>query len=300
MKRKQMEQTLRDAVHKSAPDVLGSVLSRCDEPLGEVLDMKTEQVKRKKWLVPVVSSAAALVLMAGALLGFGLYRTGNRVDSVIGFDVNPSIELKINKKERVLEANALNGDAETVLDGMDLEGADLDVAVNAVIGSMLKNGYISELANSVLVSVENDDAKKGAALQQRIAQEVDSLLRASSISHAILSQTVADDDEVVGLMDTYGISQGKAVLIQKLIAQDSRLKAEDLAGLTINELNLLADARGGQLADTSASGNASDKAYIGMDAAKQRAFEAAGIDAAQAARVEVDFDVENGRMVYEV
>ena len=58
---------------------------------------------------------------------------------------------------------------------MDLKGVDLDVAVNAIIGSMLKNGYIDELRNSVLVSVENDDAAKGAALQERLTAEIEQL-----------------------------------------------------------------------------------------------------------------------------
>ena len=40
---------------------------------------------------------------------------------------------------------------------MDFSGSSLDVAVNAIIGSMLQNGYLNELANSVLISVDNND-----------------------------------------------------------------------------------------------------------------------------------------------
>ena len=128
-----------------------------------------------------------------------------------------------NRSEEVVKANALNDDANVILDGMDLKGVDLDVAVNAIIGSMLKNGYIDELRNSVLVSVENDDAAKGAALQERLTAEIEQLLSASSISGAVLSQTITDDQSLQQLADTYGISVGKAALIQnKMCIRDRR------------------------------------------------------------------------------
>ena len=111
------------------------------------------------------------------------------MDSIVALDVNPSIELKINKEEEVISAEALNGDAGTILDGMDLKGTKLNVAINALIGSMVKNGYLSDLANSVLVSVENEDREKGAALQQRLTAEIDSILQQNMLEGAVLSQT---------------------------------------------------------------------------------------------------------------
>ena len=65
-------------------------------------------------------------------------------------DVNPSIELRINNAEKVIAAEALNEDAEIILEDMKLRGVDVDVATNALIGSMVKNGYLSELSNSIL------------------------------------------------------------------------------------------------------------------------------------------------------
>ena len=41
---------------------------------------------------------------------------------------------------------------------------------------MLKNGYVNELRNSVLISVENEDEAKSAALSQRLTEEVNKLL----------------------------------------------------------------------------------------------------------------------------
>lgn len=70
---------------------------------------------------------------------------------------------------------------------MELKGIDLDVAVNALIGSMIRHGYLSEINNSILITVNSEDETKGEQLQQRLSAEVDSLLRSFSLDSAILA-----------------------------------------------------------------------------------------------------------------
>ena len=96
-------------------------------------------------------------------------------------------------EDRVLRVNALNEDGRIVLGDMNFSGSSLDVTVNALIGSMLRNGYLNENANSILVSVDTRDAAKGSALREKLAGEIDSLLRTDTFSGAVLSQTVAAD-----------------------------------------------------------------------------------------------------------
>ena len=74
-----------------------------------------------------VAACLALLLVGG---GAGYYyQSVNGVASIVSLDVNPSIELKVNKNEKVLSATPMNDDAVEILDGMDLKGADLNVAV---------------------------------------------------------------------------------------------------------------------------------------------------------------------------
>ncbi len=82
------------------------------------------------------------------------------VDSVISFEVNPNLEIKINKNEKVLDVIPLNDEARDVIGNMKFKNTDLEMAVNALIGSMLKNGYINDMQNSILVSVENKMKQK--------------------------------------------------------------------------------------------------------------------------------------------
>lgn len=126
----------------------------------------------------------------GSLLGYALL---GRVESIATIDVNPSVELRIGRKEKVTGVTALNADAQGLLDGMDLKGTDLNVAINALIGSMVRCGYISELKNSVLVSVEDSNAARGQKLQEEITADITQALEQSAIEAAVLSQTLDMD-----------------------------------------------------------------------------------------------------------
>ena len=298
-KNNEIENRLRRAVESETPDVLNQVMAGCVGQDGKVVPLERPAGKRKKWIAAAASAAAVLALVAGGLGTAGLLAASNRPEAVIAFDVNPSIELTINRKERVVKAEARNEEAAAVLEGMDLKGADLKVATNAIVGSLLQHGYLDELANSLLISVEGV-GEKGAALQQRLTEEVRTLLAGRGSEPAILSQTVAEDAELRALADEYGLSLGKASLVRRLVRSNPAYTFASLAGLTINELNLLAEKGKTTLENVTAVGTASDKAYIGTDKAKEIALAKAGVAEAEARKLEVELDCEDGRMVYEV
>ena len=298
MKNREVEEKIRTAFHHAVPDVLESVLSDCREQKGTVIAL-TEN-KRKSWIKAAAGIAAALVLTVGGILGYAGYRGQNAVASTISLDVNPSIEIRVNKYEKVLETIALNDDAKVVLGDMDFKGSSLDVTMNALIGSMLRNGYLDELANSILISVDNKDPDLGAALQQKLTQEVNALLETNSFTGSVLSQTVSDDDELKTLAETYGITPGKAQLVQQLIQQNTLYSFEELSQLSVNELNLLIAANNTPLENTEVVGSASDKSYIGAEKAKEIAFAHSGIDPSSAVIEKVELEEDDGIWEYEV
>lgn len=298
MENKDMEIKVRQAFKKATPDVLSAVLSECENQKGTVIPM-TNNKKTVHWR-RFVALAAALVLVVGLGFGFSNYQQANAVTSTVSLDVNPSIELKLNRDEKVIEAVARNADGEKILEGMDLKNSDLNVAVNALIGSMLRNGYLSEIANSILVSVESDDPQRSAQLQAQVTQAVSSLLSTDSFSGAVMSQSVSANDQIKALAEQHQISVGKAQLISRIVAQNTRYVFEDLVGLSINELNLLSLSRGHHVEGVDASGTASEKGYIGSDAAKAAALAHCNLTEADITNLQIDMDLEDGVMIYEV
>ena len=168
-----------------------------------MLSRETDIRKGIDW--PTVLMYLALVVCAGAF-GVTGWRAANAVDSVVMLDVNPSLSMDVSAQERVLSVTPFNQDAETILGDMDLTGTDLDVAVNALIGSMVQNGYLDELQNSILVTVENDDASRSAQLQQQISSTISGTFQADHLDGAVLTQSLTADAQLTALAEQYGIS----------------------------------------------------------------------------------------------
>ncbi len=297
---------IKQAFDHATPDVLDSVLDHCQGQKGTVITMTNK--KKAPWIGRVAAIAASLALVIG--LGFGYMALNDRAPksptdvntttSVITLDVNPSVELTVDALEKVTAVKAQNEDGQKILADMDLVGTDLDVAVNAIIGSMLRNGYLNETANSILVSVDSTHAATGAALQQKLTDKVNATLKQNAFNGAVITQPVTGDQELEALADRYDISIGKAKLIQRIMAQDVRYTFEELAKLSINALNLLTESGSLHLNDVTSSGAASEKGYIGADAAKTIALTDAGVTEADIWGFEIDMDVEKGILVYEV
>ena len=316
----ELEQKLRTALEHAAPDDFQGVLARISpKTQTEQAPIPFEAAARKKkrrWAPLAAAACLALVVAAG---GGGWYLQNNTVASVVSLDVNPSVTLNVNAKETVLSAVPVNEDGGDILAGMDLTGVPLDVAMNAIVGALLTQGYVDELANSILITVEDDDAGRGARLQQELTDQTDAILANTSVNGAILSQTIQNSQQLQELSDTYGITTGKAALIQTIVDTGNSLHTfEELVGLSINDLNLLYTSLTSAPAEPStgggtsgsgtaeaapaiqSSGQASDSAYIGVEAAKSAAFAHAGLDTSQVTMGEVDFDYEDGCMVYEL
>ena len=162
----------------------------------KIIDINKNKRRNMKY-VKVLGTIAAVFAIVLGLIGYFKYSKSNQIESIVALDINPSVEISLNNFDRVVEAKALNSDGEKVLKGMDLKNVDMDVAINAIVGSLLKNGYISEVANSVLVSVKNDDEVKASEIEEKIIDEVEKILKASKIDAAILSQMYDDSDNEI-------------------------------------------------------------------------------------------------------
>ena len=110
----------------------------------------------------------------------------NNIDSVIALDVNPSIVIKTNNFGKVKSVNGLNDDGNKVIDNLKLKNKNVEDSINDVVDSMIKNGYISENKNSILISVDNKDNIKGEELKSKLTNEIDKKLKENNIDGAVL------------------------------------------------------------------------------------------------------------------
>ena len=287
MTSEKLEQRLASAVEKTAPNDVNGVLSRCEERKGTVIPMMAKKTTKRKWTTLVAACLAVMLLGGGGLF----YQQANAVASVVSLDVNPSIELKVNRSEKVLVCTPLNEDAKAILadmgNGADLKGAKLDVAVNAIVGSLVRNGYLNSISSAIMISVEDKDTARAEKLQRELTSTVDGVLQTSESRASVLTQTLTQDAGLAQQARENSISTGKAALVNRVLALNATLKFDALAKLSVEELKDLAEAGAPAMP-------------IGMDAARSAAEEYAGTTAMDSVTAEVDPELDESPAHYEV
>ena len=287
MTNEKMEQRLAAALEKTAPDDVNGVLSRCEERKGTVIPMTTKKMANRKWTTLVAACLAVMLLGGGGVF----YQRANAVASVVSLDVHPSIELKVNRSEKVLVCTPLNEDAKDILadmsNGADLKGAKLDVAVNAIVGSLVRNGYLDSISSAIMISVEDKDTARAEKLQRELTSTVDGVLQTSEAKAAVLTQTLTQDAGREQQARENNISTGKAALVNHVLALNSALKFDALAKLSVEELKDLAEAGAPAMP-------------IGKAAAAYAAEQYAGTTALDSVTAEVDSELDEFPAHYEV
>lgn len=272
---------LSGALEKTAPNNVNAVLSRC-----EAQSAAPPTAKRRPYRA-LLAACLALALLCTGLF----YRQTNAVATVVSLDVNPSIELSVSRSERVLACTALNADAQAVLAGMnggaDLEGVKLDVAVNAIVGSLLRCGYLDELSSAIMISVEDSDAERAERLQRELSGTVDLALSSSAAQADVLTQTLTQDAGLTQKAHSRGISTGKAALVERVLEKNAALSFDALCALSVAELQ--------QLLSCGAPGMP-----IGCAAAAEAAERYAGTLALSSVTSDVDPELDEMPAHYEV
>ena len=246
-------------------------------------------------------------LMLSVMTGCGSGSRTQDYTSLVTLDINPSIQLQLDEKDKVIDAIAVNDDAKKVLEDMDLKQADANVAMNAVLGSLVKNGYLNANQNTVLLSVENDDDKARVALEDELSQYIYTTLKSYSIEGAIYSQDIDIDDDIESLMNKYSISYGKANLIEDIIDENDdekkTYKVEDLVKLNAQDLILIYQSLNKDDAQKDTHkmvGSVSTKQYISQDEALNVALKNASLTKDKIKNLEIDYDLENGALTYDI
>lgn len=297
---RELEMRVQQAFDAAAPDIFDSVMAECSAPRGKVVALTKSRKKKSGFAKRLLLIAAVMALLICAAAG-GAYVSGqeNAVASVVTLDVNPSVELRLNARDKVVDAAALNGDGQAILSNLELRGEKLSAALADVIGSMRDNGYLTPEKNSVLVTVDNSDTAKAEALQQRIDTAMAKVMETADFDGAVISQVLQKTDEVTELARSLAISPGKSQFVSAISAASGE-SVEELAKLNISDLNLLRTLKNLDIENIVACGTAGAADYISEGTAALEALKAAGAEDGALPDVNVDVDVADGELVYNV
>lgn len=296
---KTMQTKVRQAfVHAVPPGNIDAILSRCGREKERSIVVML-QPKRNRILRTAAAIAAVFTLIAAGGVGVRAYQANYLVASTVSLDVNPSIEITVNEKERVLAVTPKNEDAIKVVGDMDFAGNSIEVTVNALIGSMLRAGYLDDIADAILVSVNSQNSEAGQALQKRLTETVEAILREAAFEGRLLTQKAEVDKTVAEKAEQNSITLGKAQLIEAVLARTADYTFEELSQWNVGALNILLEEG---LSDGTAEKilSVSKDSFVSAEAAKQAAIALSELDEGLVENYTSAVVVRNERIVYQI
>lgn len=242
MTKKEMKLSLKKAVMDASPDVLDQILSPSPQRMASVMEFKEER-KTVNTAKRLRAAACALSLFF-VLCVSAVFFSVPRVESVVSIDVNPSVELSVDKNNSVVEARAVNEDASEILDGLQLSRKSLDTATDEIFQSIIQHGYLApeKEDNAILISVSNQDTQRAEEIQQLVSRSAAQVLKTNNTQAKLIQQQdVQPTEELRQFADQHNISVGKADYVLKITQTDTSLNPEELSSMSISQLSSIAE-----------------------------------------------------------
>ena len=192
--------------------------------------------EKRRSLRPCYTAAACLALVF--TLGAGSFHYYYAQTSLVSIDVNPSIELGINRFNRVVETRALNPEGEQILAEQNLKNLPWQEAVDTIMGAEEMEGYFNS-ASDIVVTVYAKTADTQESMLKEVRQYVDT---ASAEYPALQSECHAVDEDTVSQAHDYGVTPGKYLYLQELKETDPDVDITDYTHHSIEELQGQIDA----------------------------------------------------------
>ncbi len=185
------------------------------------------RVAKRRWAY-AAAIAACLLAIVFVPLGIHVFRD---VTAVVSIDVNPSVELSLNRFDHVVSARGMNDDGEALLRTVSVAGMTCDDAVQVLLASDAVQRAASE-SNPVEVVVSSLDGSDTSKLEEQ-------LNRACASTGCAVQCSSAQADEHAAASEL-GLTVGKYRMYETLHAHGCDVGADEVASMTMRELRDLA------------------------------------------------------------
>ncbi|MDR3053589.1 MAG: hypothetical protein LBU48_07000 [Coriobacteriales bacterium] len=192
-----------------------------------------KRISRKKNVTVrrlALAFASVVVLCAAGLFSYNLYFTEI---AFVDIDVNPSIELSLNRFDRVVDVYAYNDDGQEVLNNVNIKNKSYRDALKILLDEMIERGYLSDSGLiTVTLQMKNDTNVK--ELLSALRASVDSVLQAEN--QTVEQNIFAVDSNTKNHAHEQNLTPAKYLAILELQSVDPTATFESCRDHTISEI----------------------------------------------------------------
>lgn len=214
-----------------------SLKRETDDFLHEKIQRQSSKKNTVRLRLAVVCVSFTLLFIIGGF-SYNLYFTPS---AYVDIDVNPSIELVVNRFGRVIDARPYNDDGAAVLENIGVRHMRYGDAVDKLIGVLTASGYLKP-DGLLSVTVQTGDGKRESSMVGGLQTVIDNSLQAH---HASVSTNIFPvSEEVKSHAHESHITPAKYLAISELQKLDPTATFEDCRNHTISEIKQMIQEHG--------------------------------------------------------
>lgn len=174
----------------------------------------------------VMRFSVAVVCFFAVMLGVGGYFSYTTPVAAISIDINPSVELKINMYDKVIDVRGYNEDGIKLSNELDIQYMNYSEAINAVLANEMVAACLSD-DNLLEITVAADSQKVSEKMQRCISSNTD-----------VPSEHIFcyGNQEDIAKAHSAGLSFGKYRAFLELQEINPDITVEDIKGCTMREI----------------------------------------------------------------
>ena len=173
-----------------------------------------------------MAACFALIMATAVFAGYTVYRTPV---SYVSIDINPSLELGVNRFDRVVAVWFYNEEAEKLMDKARLQGQTPGEALNLIYSAAEGGGYIAE-DGSTVISIAASGKNEGES--GRLLEECTAAVNEKAAD--VISDTVSKELKTEAA--SMEISAGKLKLIKMVQALDDSATVEEFKDSSVTDI----------------------------------------------------------------
>lgn len=179
-------------------------------------------------------SAVAASFLILIMLSSGVYAYYTPY-SYVSVDMNPSLELYVNRFERVIEVHAFNDEALQIIKSSEgIKNKNVSVALEKILGNAEEAGYLKkDVGNSLMIVVSSKNKKEEAVLIDKMSKTSTAVLsNISSDYEIILEKTQVESYKKA---KEKNISPGKVMLANRFKEAKPEIDEEKVRNMPLQQ-----------------------------------------------------------------
>ena len=158
-------------------------------------------------------------------------------------DINPSVEIVVNRFDYIVDVNYLNEDATIEYTELALKGEKIDKAINNILDKLETEGYLEN--KEMIISVVSKSSSAGEQLLNDVKVKASDYIKEKGKEVTVEGKTHTKEEKVAA--DEHQLSPAKYKLIEYILMFDETYLLEDLKTKSVEELSELLNELSGEI-----------------------------------------------------